>query len=153
DAVRSIVLIDDAGSVAAGKALDITQAGPIEGFATQLRGAADLSHAAGASIVVIADRAATRADWQGDEGLHLLERVMGVARHSAFVCAGAAQRALVDRGVRELPLPRGRLFGTAPDALAAGARALVALALDCSPRAVAMTVVGLPPAHIVIPWE
>src|SRR5262249_56448092 len=43
--------------------------------------------------------------------------------------------------------------GTAPDALAAGARGLVALALDRSPRDVAMTVVGLPPAHIVIPWE
>src|SRR5262249_34703983 len=34
-----------------------------------------------------------------------------------------------------------------------GARALVALALNGSPRDVALTVLGIPPSRIVIPWE
>ena len=54
--VRSITLIDDTRRVAAGKALDIAQAAPVEGFATQVSGATDVSVAAGASIVILADR-------------------------------------------------------------------------------------------------
>ena len=38
DVVRSLVLVDESGRVAAGKALDIAQAAPVEGFATQLTG-------------------------------------------------------------------------------------------------------------------
>src|SRR6185369_5061443 len=46
-----------------------------------------------------------------------------------------------------------RLFGSAPEALVGGARALVALAVHASPRDVALTVLGVPPAYTVIPWE
>ena len=49
-------LIDDSGRVAEGKALDINQAAPIEGFACTVAGSTDLSTAAGADVVVIADR-------------------------------------------------------------------------------------------------
>ena len=47
---------------------------------------------------------------------------------------------------------RTRLFGSAPESLAAAARALVALAVNGSPRDVALSVLGVPPAHTVIPW-
>ena len=47
--VASIRLVDDRGSIAIGKALDITQAGPIEAFATRLTGTNDVASAAGAS--------------------------------------------------------------------------------------------------------
>src|SRR2546423_11335176 len=50
-----IRLIDDSGRVAEGKALDISQAAPVEGFATAIAGSTGLSAAAGADIVVIAD--------------------------------------------------------------------------------------------------
>ena len=46
-----------------------------------------------------------------------------------------------------------RLFGSAPEALAAGARALVALSANGSPRDVAISVLGVPPSHTVIPWQ
>jgi malate/lactate dehydrogenase len=59
----------------------------------------------------------------------------------------------VDRGVRELHLERARLFGSAPEALASAARALVALAVDGSPRDVALSVLGVPPEQTVLPWE
>ena len=43
-------LIDDHGRVAEGKALDIMQAAPIEGFAARLSGSSDLTTAGGAGL-------------------------------------------------------------------------------------------------------
>ena len=152
DLAAGIRLVDETGRVAEGKALDITQAAPIEGFATELSGSADLSTAGGAAVVIIADRVGG-SEWHGGDGLMLLKRLTELASRSVILCAGASQRELVDGGVRELHITPRRLFGTAPEALAAGARALVALALDGSPRDVALSVLGVPPSHIVIPWE
>jgi malate dehydrogenase len=151
DLVRSITLIDETGRVAAGKALDIAQSAPVDGFATQLSGSNDVSTAAGADIVMLADRVGG-GEWQGDDGLLLLKRLSQMARGAIVVCAGAGQRELVDRGVRELRFARALLLGSAPEALAGGARALVALAVNGSPRDVALSVLGVPPHHTVIPW-
>src|SRR6185295_15466699 len=107
DLARSITLVDETGRVAAGKALDIAQAAPIDGFATRLSGSNDVSGAAGAAIVVVADRA-SGGEWQGEDGLLLLKRLMQIASGAVIVCAGAAQRELVDRGVRELRFTRER---------------------------------------------
>jgi malate dehydrogenase len=151
DVVRSITLLDETGRAAAGKALDIAQAAPIEGFATELSGANDVSMAAGAEIVVVADRMGG-GEWQGDDALVLLKRLSEIAAGAVIVCAGATQRDVVDRGVREIRIARARLFGSAPEALAGGARALVALVVDGSPRDVGLSVLGVPPHHTVIPW-
>jgi malate dehydrogenase len=152
DAVRSIVLADESGRVAAGKALDIAQAAPVEGFATQVTGTADLTTVAGSSVIVVAERVA-QGPWSTDEGLLLLKRLLQTAPRAVFLCAGPSSRELVERGVRELRIERRRLFGTAPEALAAGARALVALSANSSPRDVALSVLGVPPSHTVIPWQ
>ena len=72
---------------------------------------------------------------------------------AVILCAGASQRELVDRGVRELRLDARDSSDPAPEALAGAARALVALAVNGSPRDVALSVLGVPPAHTVIPWE
>ena len=106
--VRSIMLIDETRRVAAGKALDIAQAAPVEGFATQLAGATDVSMAAGASIVILADRI-TGGEWQGEDGLVLLKRLSQTASGAVILCAGPSQRELVDRGVLELHMHRFRL--------------------------------------------
>ena len=148
--VRTITLVDDTRRVAAGKALDIAQAAPVEGFATQLTGATDVSVAAGASVVILADRV-TGGEWQGEDGLVLLKRLTQTAGGAVILCAGTAQRELIERGVRELRIGRHRLFGSAPESLAAAARALVALAVNGSPRDVSLSVLGVPP-QAVIPW-
>ena len=152
DSVRSIRLVDEAGSIAAGKALDIAQAAPIEGFATQVSGVTDVASAAGASVIVIADRVGA-GEWRGDEAALLVKRLAQTAPKAVLVCAGASQREVVDRAVRELHLDRKRIFGTASEALTAGGRALCALAINGSPRDVALSIVGNPPEHIVILWE
>ena len=149
---RTIRLIDEKGRVAEGKALDIAQAAPVEGFATQLSGSADWATAAGAGVVVIADRFGG-GEWTGEDGLQLLRQLSRNSQMAVLVCAGAGQRELIERGVRELRIARGRLIGSAPEALASGARAMVALAANGSPRDVSLSVLGIPPSHTVIPWE
>jgi malate/lactate dehydrogenase len=105
--------------------------------------------------VVIADRADRMrdAEWQGEEGVTVLARVRRLAPISLILCAGAAQRELVERGARELGISRASIFGSAPEALASAVRACVALEANGSPRDVALTVLGAPPAHIVVPWD
>ena len=152
DAATAIRLVDDRGRVAEGKSLDIMQAAPVEGFTTEVSGSTDLMSAGGADIVIIADRAGA-GEWHGEDGVMLLKRLIGLAPSAVVVCAGASQRDLVDRGMRELHIDRRRILGSAPQALASGARALVALAVNGTPNDVAISVLGNPPAQIVIPWD
>ncbi|OFV91743.1 MAG: hypothetical protein A3G76_14415 [Acidobacteria bacterium RIFCSPLOWO2_12_FULL_65_11] len=149
---RSIRLIDEAGRAAEGQALDITQAGAIEGFATIVSGSTEIADAAGADVVVVADRRGV-GEWAGDDGVVLLKRLARSAPDAFIVCAGPEQRQLIERGVGELDIPRARIIGSAPEALAAAARAIVALELDASPREVALSVIGVPPDRMVIGWE
>ena len=129
----TIRLLDDTGGMAEGKALDISQAAPIEGFATVLSGSTDLTSVGGAAAIVIADHGAG-AEWTGDDGLMLLKRLSQLAPRAVIICAGPSQRELVNRGVRELHIRRERLFGAAPEALVAAARALTALTVNGSLR-------------------
>jgi hypothetical protein len=128
------------------------QAAPIEGFATEVAGSTDLTSAAGAALIVLADRPGG-SEWQGEDGLLLLKRLSQLGAGSVVLCAGASQRELIERGVRELRFARERLFGSAPEALAAAVRAMVALETSGSPSDVALTVLGVPPSQVVVPWE
>jgi len=147
-----IVLIDDNGRAAQGKALDIAQAAPIEGFASRVSGTADPSMAAGATIVALADPFGAAA-LAGEPALLLLKRLRQFAPRALIVCADASHRELVERGVRELHLDRARLIGSAPEALVAGVRALVAVETRNLPRDVTLAAIGVPPHHIVVSWE
>ncbi len=152
DLAAAIRLIDSAGQVAAGKALDLMQAAPIEGFATRITGSTDPSTMGGAAIVVIADRSG-QGEWLGEDGLTLLKQAQRMNRGAIVVCAGAGQRDLVERGVLEIGFSRLRLFGSAPEALASGLRAMVALETNGSVKDVALAVLGVPPAQTVVAWE
>jgi len=149
--VPAIRLIDESPGVAQGKALDIAQSAGLGGFATIVTGGTELAAAGTASIVVLADCAA-RGEWKGDEALALLRR-LPTGRSRAVLCAGAEQREVVERGVREEGLRRGLLFGSAPEALAAAIRSAIAEETKSSASEVALTVLGIPPDRIVVPWE
>lgn len=152
--VDEILLIDDAGDVAAGKALDIQQAGAVEGVRARLAGASDLRAAAGAAVMVLADPAHPPAAASSvEDRLALLARLAALDADGVMVAALTPDRLLVERGVVELGLPRTRLVGSAPTAVAAGATALVALVLDRSPREVSLTLIGLPPERPVVVWS
>lgn len=151
DVVGSIRLIDSTGHVAAGKALDIMQAAPIERFVTRVSGSADIANAAGAQVVIVAD-AANGTAWDGAEALQIL-RQLSRGADRVVVCAGAAHRDLVERGVLERTFQATRLFGTAPEAFASALRALVALVTNSSVNDIALTLLGIPPDQVVVPWD
>src|SRR5258705_13876156 len=75
DRARRILLIDSAASGAAGKALDIKQAGAIARFHAELEATADETRAIGGAVLVVADRfAAGSPEWQGGGTLALVRR-------------------------------------------------------------------------------
>jgi malate/lactate dehydrogenase len=103
-------------------------------------------------VIVLADRV-EKGEWHGDEGQLALRQIAHFAETAVILCAGASHRELVERGVRRLGYHRHRLFGSAPEALASAVRAIVAVETNASPRDVALSVLGVPPSHIVVPWE
>jgi malate dehydrogenase len=151
--VSRVLLVDAAGPIAAGKALDIQQSGAIEGCHVRLDGTDDLSRVPGCAAVVIADRAGppTR-EWEGEDGLGLLNRVIPYAGAAPVLFAGAQQADLILTAARESGLRRERLVGSAPEAYASAIRAVVALEARCSPAEVSLAVLGVP-GGLVVPWS
>lgn len=153
DRVREIRLIDSDERIAEGKALDIRQSSPIDRFATRVDASGSIAAVAGAAAVVVADAASGSGEYAGEEGLALLRRVTVIESSVPIVCAGAAQRELIERAVSELHIPENRIVGSAPLALESGLRALAGLSLDYSGVRVALSVVGVPPRDAVVAWE
>jgi malate dehydrogenase len=152
--VRRIVLIDDAAGVAAGKALDIQQAGAIEGSHAHLEGTSDVSRVVGAAVCIIADRSGrSSSEWQGEAGLALLRQLLRYLGDSPIVFAGPAQADSILAASRELHVRRERLIGSASEALAGAVKSMVALEAPCSPGEISLTLLGAPPRGFVVPWS
>jgi malate dehydrogenase len=150
--VREVRLIDDDERIAQGKALDILQASPIEGFSTHLVGTGALAAVAGAAAIVLADGSGG-GEHTGEAGLGLLRRIAALETAAPIVFAGATQRELMIRVVQELPVSSRRLVGSAPLALESALRSLTGLLMDVSGVEIGITVVGVPPDDAVVAWE
>jgi malate dehydrogenase len=153
DLVSRIVLVDEMANVAAGKALDVAQSAPVDGYHTALAGTADVAAVVGAVVIFVADTAASAAEWKDEAGLALVKRAAGLNQRAPIVCAGKAQASLVERGVGELGISRMRLFGSAPEALRSAIVAIVALEAGAAPADVSLSVLGRPSQPIIVPWD
>ena len=154
DVVNRITIVDDLANVAAGKALDVAQSAPVDGYHTRMSGTADVAAVVGAAVVIVADTAANPVtEWKDEPGLALLKRVAGLNQSAPIVCAGAAQASLIERGVNELGISRMRVFGSAPEALRAAVSAIVALEANAAPSDISLSVLGRPPQHVIVPWD
>ena len=152
--VSRILLIDADGKVAAGKALDIQQSGAVDLFHVRLDGTDDVSRVAGCTAIIVADRfGRPSSEWQGEDGLAMLTRLVPYAGEAPIVFAGAAQAELLTLAARESHIARDRLAGSSPEALIAAVRAMVAMEARCSPAEVDLTVLGTPPSGFVVPWS
>ncbi len=157
DVASRVVMVDEAGRVAEGKALDIRQASPNDRFSTLVDGTRDESAVVGADVVILADRAGavegTAVEWQDDGGAALVRRIVQANAQALLLCAGASHMDLVQRGVREAGIPQHRLIGSAPEALRAAVIGMAALEAACAPGEISLTVLGRPPGEIIVPWD
>lgn len=154
DLVSRIVLVDDLAGVAAGKALDVAQSGPVDRYHTALTGTADVAALVGAVVIVVADSAGQPgAEWKDESGLALLKRVAGLNQRAPIVCAGASQAGLIEKGVNELGIARMRLIGSAAEAMRAAVTAIVALEAGAAPSDISLSVLGRPPQNVIVPWD
>ena len=154
DRVARVLLVDAAGQAAAGKALDIQQAGPVDGYHTRLEGTTDHNRVIGCDACIVADRfGAKPSEWQGDEALSMVTRLASSLGDTPIVFAGATHAELIAHVSREARVPRERLIGSAPEALASAVAAIVAMEARCSSTEVSLTVLGVPPSGFVVPWS
>lgn len=150
--IGEVRLIDPEEGVARGKALDIQQSGPVEGFATNLTAYASIHAAVGADAIVFAD-AVSGTEHSGETALALVRQLTSAGATAPLVFAGATQRELMSRTVGELHIPSARVLGSAPVALEASLRALCAVVLDTSAVEILLNVVGVPPRDVVVAWQ
>jgi malate/lactate dehydrogenase len=148
---REVRLIDARADVAAGKALDIQQCGPLDHADTRLSATADVLAAASASAIIVADPV-DHQEWQGEPGLALVRQLVRAGTEAPFVFAGPNQLWLMEAAARELGVAANRLVGTAASALVGVVRALVGVELDGSGTDVQITVAGQPPS-VVVAWS
>ena len=147
--VADVRLLDEAGSIAAGKALDIRQAGPVDGYDTAVTGSTDLLSASTADVIVFAD-AVSDGEWEGERGLALVQRLIRAGSTSAMVFAGPRQTWLMEAAAREARVPIDRLAGTAAASLTNTVAALVHIETGLAGASV--TVSGRPP-YFVVAWS
>jgi malate dehydrogenase len=149
---RRVVLVDADETRARGKALDIAQSGPVEGFDVQIEAAASLTSAGAYDALVVADPPEL-ADRQPPSFASALgESLAPSMGQRPLVVASAAPSTLIEAAVRK-GLGRERVIGSAPVAYAAALTRRLASELDVEPRAVSALVLGLPPERLIVPRE
>jgi malate dehydrogenase len=145
---RRVLLLDTDVGKAKGKALDILQSGPVEGFDTLVEGGA-LEPLGAVDAVVLADPPALDPGRLPSEAAEILDRARGALGHGPLVVAGG-HPSLVELAV-ERGFARDRVIGSAPVAITSAVRRELALALDGRARDVAAIVIGRPPGQLVLP--
>ncbi|MBI5381076.1 MAG: malate dehydrogenase [Opitutae bacterium] len=145
-----VVLIDIKDGVAAGKSLDLMEAGPVRGYATSIRGSNRADDLAGSDIVIIA---AGRVRKPGERREDLFRDNAPLVRSIANDIRRLAPQALVINLVEPIDLltlliqetlgaERFRVMGVGGLLSATRIRYLVSQALGVSPREVTGLVIG-----------
>jgi len=152
DVARRVLLVDASQGAAAGKALDIRQAGAVDRFHTELDGTNDESRLAGCDACIIADRFGAAGEWRAEDGLAMAARISRHLGETPIVFAGSMHAELIGRMASEMSIRGSRLIGSSPEALVSAIAAITAMEAGCSPRDVRLTVLGAPPGGFVVPW-
>jgi malate/lactate dehydrogenase len=149
-----VLLVETAASVAAGKALDIQQSGAVSASHTRLEGTDDITRVIGTAACIVADRhGPPAAEWEGDDGLAMMRRLLRFTGDAPLVFAGPSQAGLMLTTSREEHVSRTRFIGSSTEAYASAVRSMIALEAGCSPAEVVVAVLGVPPKGLVVPWS
>ena len=144
---RRIVLVDADSGKARGKALDILQSGPVDGFDTRVEGTGDPNAVEEPDVLVVADAPELT---EGREAGNRLVPVVAKMKPRLIVVSGARPAPLVDAALAA-GFAGDRIAGSAPVAVAAAIRRRLAASLEVEVSAVTLALLGLPPDVIVVP--
>jgi malate dehydrogenase len=144
---REVFLVDANESRARGKALDLAQSGPVEGYDTRITGQADPPE--GCAMIVAADPAELEGRSSADAAAWT-RAVVPRLGPGVFLAAGGHGPTIVEAAVKA-GVPRDRVLGSAPLAWAAALRRQLSSELAIAPSGVELALLGLPPEHCVVP--
>jgi malate dehydrogenase len=108
-----IVLFDVVEGVPQGKALDLSQCGPIEGFDAKITGSNDYKDIAGADVIIVTAGVARKPGMSRDDLLGINLKVMKAVGEGIKNNAPDAFRHLHHQPARRHGLGAARIFGPA----------------------------------------
>ena len=150
---RRVVLVDPDEPRARGKALDISQSGPVEGFDVQVEAAATLAGAGAFDVLVVADPGELADPLLPPARARALgESLVPVVGKRLLLVAAASASTVIEAAVRK-GMGRQLVLGSAPVAYAGALTRRLASEMQVEPRGVSALVLGLPPDQMVIPRE
>ncbi|MDH3948248.1 MAG: malate dehydrogenase [Gammaproteobacteria bacterium] len=147
---HEIVLVDVHDNIAAGVALDIQHAGPLQGFDTRIHGSTDPANIANADIVIIAAGAPRQPGMSRSDlldinlqtQLGIIEQIIHHAPNSIILQVTNPADILTYSASRITQWPRNRVLGLSGVLDSARMAAFIAEEASCSVRNVTAMVIG-----------
>lgn len=150
DIVKEIVLLDIAGDIARGKALDTWQQAPIDNYSTRIVGTEDYAATAGSDIVVITAGVPRKPGMSRDDLIatnakivvSVTRSIMQYSANPIIIVVSNPLDVMTYAAFRAAGLPSSRVFGMAGILDTARYRAFLAEALDISPKDIQAMLLG-----------
>lgn len=148
--LADIVLVDVAEGIPQGKALDLMQAAPVEGYDVKITGTQDYALTQNSDVVVITAGSPRKPGMSRDDLLSINAKIVGsvtqeVVKHSphcVLIIVSNPLDAMVHVAAKVSGFPRERVIGMAGVLDSARYRTFLAEALNCSVRDVTAFVLG-----------
>ncbi|MBP6183358.1 MAG: malate dehydrogenase [Saprospiraceae bacterium] len=150
DIVKEIVLLDIAGDVAKGKALDTWQQAPIDNYSTRIVGTDDYAATANSDIVVITAGVPRKPGMSRDDLIatnakivvSVTKSIMAHSPNPIIIVVSNPLDVMTYAAFKAAGLPSTRVFGMAGILDTARYRAFLAEALDISPKDIQAVLMG-----------
>lgn len=148
--LADVVLVDVVDGLAQGKALDISQSAPIEGFSVSVTGTTDFGAMAGSRMVIVTAGLARKPGMSRDDLLAananivgpIAERVGKTAPDAALIIVTNPLDIMVGLAFKRSGLPRQRVMGMAGVLDSARLRTFLAQRLGVKPSVVQAMILG-----------
>lgn len=150
DLVNEVVLVDIAGDMARGKALDMWQQAPIDNYSTFLRGADDYKETANSDIVVITAGVPRKPGMTRDDLINtnanivttVTRKIMEHSSNPIIIVVSNPLDVMTYAAYKASGLPSSRVLGMAGILDTARYRAFLAEALQVSPKDIQAMLLG-----------
>jgi malate dehydrogenase len=150
DIVKQVVLLDIAGDLAKGKALDTWQQAPIDSYSTSLSGTSDYADTANSDIVVITAGVPRKPGMTRDDLVatnakivaSVVENVVKFSKNPIIIVVSNPLDVMTYAAVKKSGLKPSRVFGMAGILDTARYRAFLATELNVSPKDIQAILMG-----------